>query len=136
MHFVEMPHITSMPQSFSVNSTESSQGFALNCECTGSPTPHISWKIPRNKKPVDSSYHQRALVVMKNGTLLIRSFYGSESDSGIYTCICENVAGSDTLDNFVTVNCRYCGVGSLLLYITAFNNENGCNCNDSKLQCR
>ncbi|XP_066049992.1 immunoglobulin superfamily member 10 isoform X2 [Chamaea fasciata] len=68
---------------------------ALPCRARGSPAPSISWILPNGTRVSRSSAGGGRAGVGPDGTLLIRAV--SLYDRGLYTCLAENPAGSDSL---------------------------------------
>uniref|UniRef100_A0A8C3QJ61 Immunoglobulin superfamily member 10 n=1 Tax=Cyanoderma ruficeps TaxID=181631 RepID=A0A8C3QJ61_9PASS len=68
---------------------------ALPCRARGSPAPSISWLLPNGTRLSRSAAGSGRAGVRPDGTLLIRAV--SVYDRGLYTCLAENPAGTDSL---------------------------------------
>lgn len=96
---VEKPTILTIPPS--IITIREHERLQLPCECTGSPELRITWQLPRYHYiseglwNVTMSSQQRSHQVIPNGTLIL--YIPSVDNNGIYTCVCENSAGVDTI---------------------------------------
>ncbi|XP_012942941.1 hemicentin-1 [Aplysia californica] len=67
------------------------QTVVLSCQIEGSPTPELYWLKYRQYVNSDER-----VQVMENGSLSISSL--TRRDSGVYTCLAQNNAGTDSMD--------------------------------------
>ncbi|NXO69731.1 IGS10 protein, partial [Phainopepla nitens] len=73
----------------------SGSSAALPCAARGSPAPRISWLLADGTRLSRSPAGRGRARVEPDGTLVLRAV--AASDSGLYTCLAESPAGSDTL---------------------------------------
>ncbi|NXH12249.1 IGS10 protein, partial [Bucco capensis] len=75
--------------------THSGEPVALRCKAEGRPPPAISWVLANRTQVSSSSAGNNKVQVGPDGTLTIRDV--TVYDRGLYTCLAENPAGTDTL---------------------------------------
>ncbi|RMC01863.1 hypothetical protein DUI87_21024 [Hirundo rustica rustica] len=73
----------------------SGSSASLPCRAQGSPAPRISWLLANGTRLSHGSAGGGRAGVEPDGTLVIRAV--SVYDRGLYTCLAENPAGTDTL---------------------------------------
>ncbi|XP_058700499.1 immunoglobulin superfamily member 10 [Poecile atricapillus] len=73
----------------------SGSSAVLPCPARGSPAPSVSWLLPNGTRLSRSSAAAGRARVEPDGALLIRPV--TLHDRGLYSCLAENPAGSDTL---------------------------------------
>ncbi|NXL72543.1 IGS10 protein, partial [Leptocoma aspasia] len=73
----------------------SGTSVALPCRAQGSPPPSISWLLANGTQPLRSPAGRGRARVEPDGTLVIRAV--TVYDRGLYTCLAQSPAGSDTL---------------------------------------
>ncbi|XP_019358574.1 PREDICTED: immunoglobulin superfamily member 10, partial [Gavialis gangeticus] len=68
---------------------------AMKCRAEGRPVPTISWILANKTYVSESSVESRQVFIQPDGTLIIKEV--SVYDRGLYTCMANNPAGTDTL---------------------------------------
>lgn len=81
-----MPEITVHPENKRI---KAGSEVVLECDAKGTPEPHFYW----SKDEHTLKYTSRIYLSTDNKTLNIDHI--KESDAGLYTCIAENILGSD-----------------------------------------
>lgn len=79
----------------------SGEPLSLHCLAEGSPRPRVAWALPGGRV-LDRPQASGRLVLLENGTLLIRA--ASAQDSGSYLCRASNAAGDSSLSIPVVVS--------------------------------
>ncbi|OXB66267.1 hypothetical protein ASZ78_014002 [Callipepla squamata] len=69
--------------------------IAMECQASGSPTPHISWIFPDRKILQTVTTTESRIMLHENRTLSIKQ--ATFSDRGVYKCIASNAAGADSI---------------------------------------
>ncbi|NWI84426.1 MXRA5 protein, partial [Pitta sordida] len=68
---------------------------AMECQASGTPSPHISWIFPDRKILQTVTTTESRITLNENRTLFIRQ--ATFSDRGVYKCVASNAAGADTI---------------------------------------
>lgn len=85
------PPIIQQPRREDLTVAEGSTVY-LNCTAKGSPSPTISWSIPKGLQLHPSEFvNEHNVFVFPNGTLLIRGL--SQADTGKYECMATSTVG-------------------------------------------
>ncbi|XP_067997758.1 matrix-remodeling-associated protein 5 isoform X1 [Melanerpes formicivorus] len=69
--------------------------IAMECQASGTPSPHISWIFPDRKILQTVSTTESRIMLHENRTLSIKQ--ATFSDRGVYKCIASNAAGADSI---------------------------------------
>ncbi|NWU76256.1 MXRA5 protein, partial [Onychorhynchus coronatus] len=69
--------------------------IAMECQASGTPSPHISWIFPDRKILQTVTTTESRIMLNENRTLTIKQ--ATFSDRGIYKCIASNAAGADSI---------------------------------------
>ncbi|NXA16276.1 MXRA5 protein, partial [Sapayoa aenigma] len=69
--------------------------IAMECQATGTPSPHISWIFPDRKILQTVTTTESRIMLNENRTLSIKQ--ATFSDRGVYKCIASNAAGADSI---------------------------------------
>ena len=77
------------------NSTLTGEPVELRCGCTGHPEPTVSWI--KDGEPI--SFNDN--IMMNKKSLLISGV--DRSHAGTWTCVASNIAGTDQVDHFLSV---------------------------------
>ena len=79
---------------------------AFNCQAIGEPVPNISWYFNGIMINISDTTKYNFSTLM-NGTLitsLLNIMNTQSSDVGRYTCVAENIIGSDQSSGILTIN--------------------------------
>lgn len=69
--------------------------IALECQASGTPSPHISWIFPDRKILQTVTTTESRIMLHENRTLSIKQ--ATFSDRGVYKCVASNAAGADSI---------------------------------------
>ncbi|XP_021266902.1 matrix-remodeling-associated protein 5 isoform X2 [Numida meleagris] len=69
--------------------------IAMECQASGTPTPHISWIFPDRKILQTVTTTESRIMLHENRTLSIKQ--ATFSDRGVYKCVASNAAGADSI---------------------------------------
>ncbi|NXP26393.1 MXRA5 protein, partial [Scytalopus superciliaris] len=69
--------------------------IAMECQASGTPSPHISWVFPDRKILQTVTTTESRIMLNENRTLSIKQ--ATFSDRGVYKCIASNAAGADSI---------------------------------------
>ncbi|NXF87603.1 MXRA5 protein, partial [Eubucco bourcierii] len=69
--------------------------IAMECQASGTPSPHISWIFPDRKILQTVTTTESRIMLHENRTLSIKQ--AAFSDRGVYKCIASNAAGADSI---------------------------------------
>ncbi|NXI55907.1 MXRA5 protein, partial [Chloroceryle aenea] len=69
--------------------------IAMECQASGTPSPHISWIFPDRKILQTVTTTESRIMLHENRTLSIKQ--ATFSDRGVYKCIASNAAGADSI---------------------------------------
>ncbi|NXS43753.1 MXRA5 protein, partial [Balaeniceps rex] len=69
--------------------------IAMECQASGTPSPHISWIFPDRKILQTVSTTESRIMLHENRTLSIKQ--ATFSDRGVYKCVASNAAGADSI---------------------------------------
>ncbi|NXF08369.1 MXRA5 protein, partial [Smithornis capensis] len=69
--------------------------IAMECQASGTPSPHISWIFPDRKILHTVTTTEGRIMLNENRTLSIKQ--ATFSDRGVYKCIASNAAGADSM---------------------------------------
>ncbi|NXM34769.1 MXRA5 protein, partial [Oxyruncus cristatus] len=69
--------------------------IAMECQASGTPSPHISWIFPDRKILQTVTATESRIMLNENRTLTIKQ--ATFSDRGVYKCIASNAAGADSI---------------------------------------
>lgn len=69
--------------------------IALECQASGTPSPHISWIFPDTKILQTVTTTESRIMLHENRTLSIKQ--ATFSDRGVYKCVASNAAGADSI---------------------------------------
>ncbi|KYO33974.1 hypothetical protein Y1Q_0024577 [Alligator mississippiensis] len=78
-----------------VITVHSGKPVAMKCRAEGRPVPTISWILANKTYVSESSVESRQVFIQPDGTLIIKEV--TVYDRGLYTCLANNPAGTDTL---------------------------------------
>ncbi|XP_067157638.1 immunoglobulin superfamily member 10 [Apteryx mantelli] len=78
-----------------VITAHSGEPVAVTCKAEGRPAPTFSWILANKTYVSGSSTGNKRVSVQPDGTLIIRE--ATVYDRGLYTCVANNPAGTDTL---------------------------------------
>ncbi|XP_074463173.1 matrix-remodeling-associated protein 5 isoform X1 [Larus michahellis] len=68
---------------------------AIECQASGTPSPHISWIFPDRKILQTVTTTESRIMLHENRTLSIKQ--ATFSDRGVYKCVASNAAGADSI---------------------------------------
>ncbi|NWS55625.1 MXRA5 protein, partial [Chunga burmeisteri] len=68
---------------------------AMECQASGTPSPHISWIFPDRKILQTVTTTESRIMLHENRTLSIKQ--ATFSDRGVYKCVASNAAGADSI---------------------------------------
>ncbi|NXH09925.1 MXRA5 protein, partial [Bucco capensis] len=71
------------------------ESIAMECQASGTPSPHISWIFPDRKILQTVTTTESRIMLHENRTLSIKQ--ATFSDRGVYKCIASNAAGADSI---------------------------------------
>ncbi|NXC42556.1 MXRA5 protein, partial [Penelope pileata] len=69
--------------------------IAMECQASGTPSPHISWIFPDRKILQTVTTTESRIMLHENRTLSIKQ--ATFSDRGVYKCVASNAAGADSI---------------------------------------
>ncbi|NXW66341.1 MXRA5 protein, partial [Eurystomus gularis] len=69
--------------------------IAMECQASGTPSPHISWIFPDRKILQTVTTTENRIMLHENRTLSIKQ--ATFSDRGVYKCVASNAAGADSI---------------------------------------
>ncbi|NXT27782.1 MXRA5 protein, partial [Syrrhaptes paradoxus] len=69
--------------------------IAMECQASGTPSPHISWIFPDRKILQTVTTTEGRIMLHENRTLSIKE--ATFSDRGVYKCVASNAAGADSI---------------------------------------
>ncbi|NXV48501.1 MXRA5 protein, partial [Uria aalge] len=69
--------------------------IAIECQASGTPSPHISWIFPDRKILQTVTTTESRIMLHENRTLSIKQ--ATFSDRGVYKCVASNAAGADSI---------------------------------------
>ncbi|XP_055658596.1 matrix-remodeling-associated protein 5 isoform X1 [Falco peregrinus] len=69
--------------------------IAMECQASGTPSPHISWIFPDRKILQTVTTTEGRIMLHENRTLSIKQ--ATFSDRGVYKCVASNAAGADSI---------------------------------------
>ncbi|NWX18160.1 MXRA5 protein, partial [Aegotheles bennettii] len=69
--------------------------IAMECQASGTPSPHISWIFPDRKILQTVTSTESRIMLHENRTLSIKQ--AAFSDRGVYKCVASNAAGADSI---------------------------------------
>ncbi|NXI61510.1 MXRA5 protein, partial [Anseranas semipalmata] len=69
--------------------------IAMECQASGTPSPHISWVFPDRKILQTVTTTENRIMLHENRTLSIKQ--ATFSDRGVYKCVASNAAGADSI---------------------------------------
>ncbi|XP_009887748.1 PREDICTED: matrix-remodeling-associated protein 5 isoform X1 [Charadrius vociferus] len=69
--------------------------IAIECQASGTPSPHISWIFPDRKIVQTVTTTESRIMLHENRTLSIKQ--ATFSDRGVYKCVASNAAGADSI---------------------------------------
>ncbi|NXK52399.1 MXRA5 protein, partial [Chauna torquata] len=69
--------------------------IAMECQASGTPSPHISWIFPDRKILQTVTATESRIMLHENRTLSIKQ--ATFSDRGVYKCVASNAAGADSI---------------------------------------
>ncbi|XP_074714984.1 matrix-remodeling-associated protein 5 [Strix uralensis] len=69
--------------------------IAMECQASGTPSPHISWIFPDRKILQSVTTIESRIMLHENRTLSIKQ--ATFSDRGVYKCVASNAAGADSI---------------------------------------
>ncbi|NXP11947.1 MXRA5 protein, partial [Thinocorus orbignyianus] len=69
--------------------------IAIECQASGTPSPHISWIFPDRKILQTVTTTENRIMLHENRTLSIKQ--ATFSDRGVYKCVASNAAGADSI---------------------------------------
>ncbi|XP_042644618.1 matrix-remodeling-associated protein 5 isoform X2 [Tyto alba] len=69
--------------------------IAMECQASGTPSPHISWIFPDRKILQTVTSTESRIMLHENRTLSIKQ--ATFSDRGVYKCVASNAAGADSI---------------------------------------
>ncbi|XP_009076216.1 PREDICTED: matrix-remodeling-associated protein 5 [Acanthisitta chloris] len=69
--------------------------IAMECQASGTPSPHISWIFPDRKILQTVTTTESRIMLNENRTLSIKQ--ATFSDRGVYKCVASNAAGADSI---------------------------------------
>lgn len=81
--------------------TKAGEAVTLQCTANGEPKSSIKW-YDKDRREIRSS---RRIAVSSRGHLIINAI--EVSDTGFYTCLASNIAGSDSATVTLTVLSKY-----------------------------
>ncbi|NWW42519.1 MXRA5 protein, partial [Pedionomus torquatus] len=69
--------------------------IAIECQASGTPSPHISWIFPDRKILQTVTTTESRIMLHENRSLTIKQ--ATFSDRGVYKCVASNAAGADSI---------------------------------------
>ncbi|NXG64339.1 MXRA5 protein, partial [Hemiprocne comata] len=69
--------------------------IAMECQASGTPSPHISWIFPDRKILQTVTTTEGRIMLHENRTLSIKQ--ATFTDRGVYKCVASNAAGADSI---------------------------------------
>lgn len=69
--------------------------IAMECQASGTPSPHISWIFPDRKILQTVTTAESRIMLHENRTLSIKQ--ATFTDRGVYKCVASNAAGADSI---------------------------------------